>query len=309
MIVDMRRNLVMEQGSLPQSAETALRSIETRGNPGFGTTHGRADWTEGLEVPIAAEVGTENIDVLFWVGCAGSLEDRSIRVAQSVTKIMQKAGVKFAILGNEETCTGDPAKRMGNEYLYQTLASRNIEVLERYGVKRILTMCPHCFNTIKNEYPYLGGNYEVLHYSQFVNELIDQKKIKFVASLDTSLTYHDSCYLGRHNGVFDEPREVANQIPGVELIEMSRCRENGFCCGAGGGQMWMDNKRGEKVNHLRTSQFLETNATTVAVSCPFCLQMFEEGISAKGLQDKHDAKDIIEILAESLDAGATTSKN
>jgi Fe-S oxidoreductase len=161
-------------------------------------------------------------------------------------------------------------------------------------------MCPHCFNTIKNEYPYLGGNYEVLHYSQFVNELIDQKKIKFVASLDTSLTYHDSCYLGRHNGVFDEPREVANQIPGVELIEMSRCRENGFCCGAGGGQMWMDNKRGEKVNHLRTSQFLETNATTVAVSCPFCLQMFEEGIEAKGLKEKKKAVDLIELLNESM---------
>ena len=214
--------------------------------------------------------------------------------------VLQRAEIDFAILGHEETCTGDPAKRMGNEYLYQTLASRNIEVLERYGVKRILTMCPHCFNTIKNEYPYLGGNYEVLHYSQFVNELIDQKKIKFVASLDTSLTYHDSCYLGRHNGVFDEPREVANQIPGVELIEMSRCRENGFCCGAGGGQMWMDNKPGEKVNHLRTSQFLETNATTVAVSCPFCLQMFEEGIEAKGLKEKKKAVDLIELLNESM---------
>ncbi len=297
-IVDMRRNLVMEQASMPDTAMTALTNLEQRGHPWKGTTYTRTDWTEGMDIKLLSDF--PDTEILLWVGCTAALEKRSQNIARSMAAVLQRAEIDFAILGHEETCTGDPAKRMGNEYLFQTLASRNIEVLERYGVKRILTMCPHCFNTIKNEYPYLGGNYEVLHYSQFVNELIDQKKIKFVASLDTSLTYHDSCYLGRHNGVFDEPREVANQIPGVELIEMSRCRENGFCCGAGGGQMWMDNKRGEKVNHLRTSQFLETNATTVAVSCPFCLQMFEEGIEAKGLKEKKKAVDLIELLNESM---------
>lgn len=297
-IVDMRRNLVMEKASMPDTAMTALTNLEQRGHPWKGTTYTRTDWTEGMDIKLLSDF--PDTEILLWVGCTAALEKRSQNIARSMAAVLQRAEIDFAILGLEETCTGDPAKRMGNEYLYQTLASRNIEVLERYGVKRILTMCPHCFNTIKNEYPYLGGNYEVLHYSQFVNELIDQKKIKFVASLDTSLTYHDSCYLGRHNGVFDEPREVANQIPGVELIEMSRCRENGFCCGAGGGQMWMDNKRGEKVNHLRTSQFLETNATTVAVSCPFCLQMFEEGIEAMGLKEEKKAVDLIELLHDSM---------
>ena len=214
--------------------------------------------------------------------------------------VLKAAGVDFAILGDEEACTGDPARRMGNEYLYQTLAKQNIQTFARYDVKKIVTVCPHCFNTIKNEYPHLGGRYEVMHYSEMVAELIDQGKIRPLVSLDTDLTYHDSCYLGRHNGVYDAPRKIAQAIPGVKLVEMERSRERGFCCGAGGGHMWMEESRGPRVNHVRTEQFLETGADTVGVSCPFCLQMFDEGISAKGLEDQKQAKDLIELVDESI---------
>jgi len=217
-----------------------------------------------------------------------------------MVSVLKRAGVNFAILGNEERCTGDPARRMGNEYLYQTLAKQNIEILTRYDVKKVLTICPHCFNTIKNEYPHLGGNYEVLHYSEFVAELIRDGKIKPLATIDATVAYHDSCYLGRHNGVYDAPREIANSIPGVNLVEMERNRERGFCCGAGGGHMWIEESRGRRVNHLRTQQIAETDADTVAVSCPFCLQMFVEGVDSVESANKTQVRDLLEILDESL---------
>jgi Fe-S oxidoreductase len=200
----------------------------------------------------------------------------------------------------EEGCTGDPARRMGNEYLYQIMAQQNIDTLNGYNIKKIVTICPHCFNTIKNEYPHLGGEYEVLHYSEFVAELIADGRIKPLVEINTTLSYHDSCYLGRHNGIYDQPRQIAEAIPGLELVEMKRCRSQGFCCGAGGGHMWIEESRGDRVNHVRTDQYLETEADTVGVSCPFCLQMFEEGIGAKQVQDTRKAKDLLEILDESL---------
>ena len=189
---------------------------------------------------------------------------------------------------------------MGNEYLYQTMAQQNIDTFNSYNVKKVVTICPHCFNTIKNEYPHLGGDYEVLHYSEFVAELITDGRIKPVVEINTTLAYHDSCYLGRHNGIYDQPRQIAEAIPGLKLVEMERCRNQGFCCGAGGGHMWMEESRGSRVNHVRTDQYLETEADTVGVSCPFCLQMFEEGIGTKEVQDTRRAKDLLEILDESL---------
>ncbi len=297
-IVDMRRHLVMEKASMPETAANALMSMEQRGHPWRGTTYTRTDWTEGLDVKTLAE--HPEADVLLWVGCTAALERRSQNVARSMVSVLNRAEVDFAILGSEENCTGDPARRMGNEYLYQTMAQQNIETLGRHGVRKILTMCPHCFNTIKNEYPHLGGNYEVLHYSEFVLELIKQGRIKPVVDVEAKIAYHDSCYLGRQNGIYDQPRAIANAIPGAEFVEMERRRERGFCCGAGGGHMWMEESRGSRVNHVRTGQFLETEADTVGVSCPFCLQMFEEGIESNDQARGKDARDLIEILDESL---------
>ncbi|MCH7843286.1 MAG: 4Fe-4S dicluster domain-containing protein [Chloroflexi bacterium] len=299
-IMDMRRYLLLEESKAPESAMTALLSMEQRGHPWRGTQYSRTDWAEGLEVPTLAE--KPDAEILFWVGCTPALEQRSQAIARSMAKVLKAAKVDFAILGDEETCTGDPARRMGNEYLFQILAAQNIETMTRYNVKKVVTICPHCFNTMKNEYPQLGGNFEVLHYSQFVDQLIKKGSIKPVKMMNVTMAYHDSCFLGRHNGIYDEPRDVAKAIPGLKLVEMgSHCRERGFCCGAGGGHMWIEESQGERVNHVRTDQFLETGAQTVGVSCPFCLQMMTEGIEAKGMASEKDAKDVLEILAESLD--------
>ena len=297
-IVDMRRYLVMEQAEMPETAMNALLSMEQRGHPWRGTTFARTDWAEGLDIPLLAD--HPKAEVLFWVGCTAALEQRSQSVARSMASVLKRAGVDFAILGMEEGCTGDPARRMGNEYLYQIMAQQNIDTLNGYDVKKVVTICPHCFNTIKNEYPHLGGNYEVLHYSEFVSELIADGRIKPLVEINTTLAFHDPCYLGRQNGIFDQPRAIAEAIPGLKLVEMERCRSQSFCCGAGGGHMWVEESRGTRINHVRTDHFLDTGADTVGVSCPFCLQMFEEGIGTKEAQNSHRAKDLLEILDESL---------
>ena len=276
----------------------ALQSIEQRGHPWRGTRFTRTDWYEGMDVKTLAE--HPEAEVLLWVGCTSALDERGQSVARAMASVLKRAEVDFAVLGAEEQCTGDPARRMGSEYLYQVMAEKNIETLDRYNVKKIVTLCPHCFNTIKNEYPQLGGNYEVEHYSQFIQELIRQGRIKPLVTIESRVAYHDSCYLGRHNGVYDPPREIAGAIPGVELVEMApHNRERGFCCGAGGGRVWME-EPGQRVNHIRTDHFLKTGADTVAVSCPFCLQMMTEGISAKGFEGTKQARDLVEILDESL---------
>lgn len=299
-IIDLRRNLVLEESKIPETGMNALLSMEQRGHPWRGTQFSRTDWAEGLDIPTMAE--KPDAEILFWVGCTAALEQRSQGIARSMAKVLKAAMVDFAILGEEETCTGDPARRMGNEYLYQILAQQNIETMNGYNVKKVVTICPHCFNTMRNEYPQFGGQYEVLHYSQFVDELIQQGRVKPVKLMDTTVAYHDSCYLGRHNGVYDEPRNVARAIPGLKLVEMEpRCRQRGFCCGAGGGHMWIEESQGERINHVRTDHFLETEADTVAVSCPFCLQMMTEGIQAKGVDDQKQTRDVLEILADSLE--------
>ncbi|MFW6174506.1 MAG: (Fe-S)-binding protein, partial [Chloroflexota bacterium] len=278
-IVDLRRYLVLEESRLPDTAQEALMSLEQRGHPWRGTQLTRTSWMEGQNVPTIED--NPDADVLLWVGCAGALVERNVQVTRAAASILKKAGVSFAVLGERETCTGDPARRMGNEYLFQMLAMQNIETLQGVGPKTVLTTCPHCFNTMKNEYPQLGGHFNVQHYSEFIAGLIDSGRLQACATIsgDGNTTYHDSCYLGRHNGVYDAPRNVARSIPGLKLVEMEpRCRQRGFCCGAGGGHMWIEESQGPRINHVRTDHFLETQADTVGVSCPFCLQMMVEGI-------------------------------
>ena len=301
-IMDMRRHLVLEESKMPATAMDALLSMEQRGHPWRGSEFSRTHWAEGLGVKTMAE--HPEAEVLFWVGCTSALEQKSQRIARSMARVLQRAGVDFAILGEEERCTGDPARRMGNEYLFQMMAQQNIETLNGYGVKKVVATCPHCFNTLRNEYPELGGSYEVMHYSQMVDSLINEGRLRPVNRVVGEVAYHDSCFLGRHNGIYDEPRRIAKAIPGLKLVEMEpRCRERGFCCGAGGGHMWIEESRGTRINHVRTEHFLETGAETVGVSCPFCLQMLEEGVEAKGVASEKKVKDLLELLAESVGEG------
>jgi Fe-S oxidoreductase len=305
MIVGMRRSLVLEQGRLPRAAETALRSIETRGNPGFGTSHGRLDWAQDMDIPIVSDVGGPNVDILFWVGCAGSLEDRSMRVARSIATVLKRAGVNFAILGPEESCTGDPARRLGNEYLFQMQAEQNIETLNNHQIKKILTMCPHCFNTIRNEYLAFGGEFEVVHHSQFLSQLLSAGRLRLNEDRQGNLgtvTYHDPCYLGRHNGVYDAPREVlSNVVEGGQLVEMGPHRNRAFCCGAGGGHYWFEETEGtERIPTRRTGHAIESGAKTIGTACPYCTQMFELGVLTHGREGEMQVLDIAEIIDQSL---------
>ena len=296
-IIEMRRNLVLEKASIPETGEGALKSLEARGHPWRGTTLTRTDWMKGLEVKTL--VDDKNIDVLFWVGCTSALEERSTKVAQSIARVLKLGGVNFGILGAEEACCGDPARRLGNEYLFQTLAQANIELFKNYGIKKIVTGCPHCFNTLKYEYPQFGGNFEVVHHSQFIAGLVRSGKLKASASIPDVVTYHDSCYLGRYNDIYDSPRQVLKGL-GVKLKEMPKNRERGFCCGAGGGHLWLEEqKKGERINHMRTEQALATGVKVIATACPYCLQMFEDGIKAKASEESVKVRDIAEIVAES----------
>src|SRR5881296_713353 len=300
-IIDMRRNLVLTQGKIPPESMDMLRNIETNYNPwGIGWDQ-RGRWAEGLGVRTLAEAiaANEPVDVLYWVGCAASFDDRNRKVAQAFARILRKAGVRFAILGAEEKCTGDPARRIGNEYLAQTMIRANVTTLNQYGVKRIVASCPHCFNAIKNEYPEFGGTYEVVHHSQFLQELIRDGRLTPTRDVLQFLTYHDPCYLGRYNDVYDEPRDVLHRIPGVRVVEMRECRDHGFCCGAGGARMWMDERTGEKVNHRRLSHIEETRANAVATACPYCLIMFDDATKTKNREDIRRF-DIAELLERSL---------
>jgi Fe-S oxidoreductase/nitrate reductase gamma subunit len=297
-IGEMRRNLVLEQAIIPETAEGALRSIEDRGHPWRGTLLTRTSWYEGLEIKPMSE--DAEVDVLYWVGCSEALEDRSLKVAQATGKLMKLAGVKFGVLGTEESCCGDPARRLGNEYLYQMQAMKNIEILKNYNVKKIVTGCPHCYNTIKNEYPQFGGDFEVIHHSEFLLQLLQEGKLKVVKGPRGKVTYHDPCYLGRYNNIFEAPRQLLSYIPDIDVVEMARNRERNFCCGAGGGHMWLEEqKAGERINVMRTEQAMDTEAKMVATACPFCLQMFQDGIKTKAVEEALNVMDIAEILAAS----------
>lgn len=297
-IVDMRRNLILEQAKMPETAMGILDCIEKRGHTCRGTLATRTDWTSGLDIKLVAD--DKNIAILYWTGCFASLEDRNIKVAIATGKILKSAGVNFGILGTEETCCGEPARRLGNEYLYQIQAQRNIETLNGYGVKKIVTTCPHCYNTIKNEYPQFGGNFEVIHHTQFINQLIREGKLKLTKKIDGVVTYHDSCYLGRYNSIYLEPREVLKSA-NTKMVEMKRHGDRGFCCGGGGGRFWIEERTGKRINEMRSEQVIETGADTVATACPFCLQMFEDGIKAKGKEEAIKRLDIAEIVIRAIE--------
>ena len=256
-----------------------------------------------MNVPTVADLAAkgETPEILFWVGCAGSYDDRYKRVTKAFVKILNAVNVKFAVLGTEESCTGDPARRAGNEFLFQMQAMSNIQVLNGYGIKKIVTACPHCFNTIKNEYPELGGNYEVIHHSTYLQELINEGNIKLEGGgsfKGKKITYHDSCFLGRANNIYEAPRSVLEALD-ADLVEMKRCRTTGLCCGAGGAQMFKDAEKGKKeINIERTEEALATGATTIAVACPFCMTMMSDGVKSKEREADVKVKDLAELIAE-----------
>ena len=304
-IVDMRRTLTLMEGGTPLEAQKAMTNIERAGNPWGEPRASRGDWASGLGIPTVAE--KPDAEYLYFVGCAGSYDRRNQRVARALATILKAANVSFAILGAAETCNGDPARRLGNEYLYQLQAQQNIETLKAMTTKKVITSCPHCFNTIANEYPQLGGNYEVIHALPLVQKLIQEKRLVLELGPAEVVAYHDPCYLGRHNGIYDEPRAVLDAIPGVERREIApHHRERGFCCGAGGGRMWMEEKMGQRVNHRRIEQLVmaNTGATKVASGCPYCLIMLEEGVGAKGLQEQVKPVDVLELVAARLEPAA-----
>ena len=303
-IVDMRRYLVMEQARIPGSAQEALENIEQRGHPWKGTQLTRETWmeqlsAEGINVPIFD--GSQ--EYLYWVGCSGALVERNMSITKSVVRLLIESDVSFGVLGQQETCTGDPARRLGNEFLYATLAEANTSSFNELGVTRVITSCPHCFNTFANEYPDFEGRYEVTHHAEFLRLLVERGKLQPKAmENDKTITYHDSCYLGRGNGIYDAPRQLLEAVPNVELVEMPRNQEKGLWCGAGGGNMWQE-EQGTRVNHLRTAEAANTGAQIVATACPFCIQMFEDGIPA--VQPDENARtieafDIAELLEVSV---------
>ncbi|HEY3163048.1 MAG TPA: (Fe-S)-binding protein [Candidatus Limnocylindrales bacterium] len=321
-IVGLRRNLVLEESRFPQELTGAFRGMEGQGNPWGQPASTRTDWTRGLpfEVPTVASLaaspgGLDSLEVLYWVGCAAAFDERNKRVARSVATCLNAAGVRFAILGQEESCTGDPARRMGNDYVFQILAAGNVETLNRYGMgeRTIVTACPHCFNTISNEYGQLGGAFSVVHHSVYLQGLLASGRLRVAedgAAAAGSVTFHDSCYMARYNGVVAAPRDVLGAVPGLELREMEKSGKNTFCCGAGGGRMWMEETRGTRINAERTRQALETGAETVATSCPFCMVMMKDGLAdaaSSGAASTGSgggvvsARDIAEILADVIE--------
>jgi len=297
-IVDLRRGLVLTEANFPAELNVVFRNLETNFTPWAFSYTERAQWAEGLDVKIASQDNSP--ELLFWVGCAGSFDERYKKVSRSIVKILKTAGIEFKILGNEEKCNGDAARRLGNEYLAQMLMKENIQTLEKYGVKKILTACPHCYHSLKNEYPQFGGNYEVIHHTELIELLVKEGKITLKESEKKSLTYHDSCYLGRYNEIYDSPRTTLKSINGIELKEMNRSRDKGFCCGAGGGRMFLEEKEGKRINIERTEEALSLNVDTIATACPFCMTMLTDGVKTKDVIDKVQVKDIAEIVADSI---------
>lgn len=297
-LIEMRRYLVLMESRFPQELQTAFRNLENNSNPWGIGMHTRGDWAKEEGVKTLSE--DPEVEYLFFVGCAGSFDERNKKVAISISKILQAAGIKFGILGSEENCCGDSARRLGNEYLYQILAKQNIETIKNYGVKKILTMCPHCYNTLRNEYPQLGGVFEVYHYVELFSKLIETKKLRLINNIPLHVTYHDSCYLGRYNSIYKEPRFIINSIPSIKLFEMKRSKDKSLCCGAGGGRFWMEEHLGMRINHSRIEDVKNTRAQLVVSSCPFCLTMLSDAIKEKELEDQLQAKDLSEILREAI---------
>jgi Fe-S oxidoreductase/nitrate reductase gamma subunit len=298
-IIDMRRYLVLNESRFPKELQTTFQNLERNFTPWAFSHESRADWAEGMGIPRLAE--KPNAEILFWVGCAGSFDARYVKATRAFARLMQIAKVDFAILGTEEKCTGDPARRAGNEYLAQTLMMENTATLNRYGAKRIVTACPHCFNTIKHEFPQFGGNYDVVHHTDFINRLISLGKLKLNKTSRAKVTYHDSCYLGRYNQMYEHPRRTLNAIPGVELAEMKRSRDRGFCCGAGGARMFMEETIGKRVNIERVEEAMELKPDIIGTACPFCMTMLTDGVKDKQADDAVKVKDIAEVVLEAVE--------
>ena len=297
-IIAMRQGQTLMAEAYPKELNTALKGLEYNGNPwGIGYDK-RADWAVGLDIKMMAD--DSNVDYLLWVGCAGSFDDRSKKVSTSLAKILQKAGVRFAILGVEEKCTGDFARKVGNEMLYQTMARENIETLNNYNVKKIIAACPHCLNTLKHDYPQLGGNYEVIHHAEFIDQLVKAGKIKLKQSLAGGLTYHDPCYLGRYNNIYDEPRSILKSVSSGVFKELGRNGRESFCCGAGGGRMWMEETIGKRINLERSEEIVALQVSNVAVGCPFCLTMIEDGMKELGKEEQIKTLDIAELVEKNM---------
>ncbi len=295
---DMRRYMVMDQANISDEVQKTLDNMENTGNPWGMPSQKRTEWCEGLEVPLMKD--KKEVEYLYWVGCAAAMDPKNQSVAKSIVKIMKDAGLDFGILGTEESCTGDSARRLGQEYLFQMMAENNIETLGKYSFKKIVTGCPHCFNTLRNEYAEFGGNYEVVHHSELIQELVDSNKIKPKKNVDKRITYHDACYLGRHNGIYEQPRSVVSHVANGEVVEMGRCREKGLCCGAGGGMMWTDEEPDKRVNLVRFDDVEQSGAELAATACPFCNIMLDDARKMRGKEDQVDVKDIAELVAEAL---------
>ena len=292
----MRRHQVLIESAFPVEAAGMLRNLENKGDPwGMGEMR-RAEWITELdfEIPVVDGKIDPEIEYLFWVGCAGALEDRAKKTTKAIATLLHTAGVKFAVLGPAETCTGDPARRIGNEFVFSMLAQQNVETLNEAGAKKVVASCPHCFNTISREYPQLGGNYEVIHHTQLLARLVAEGRLQPVTPVEEKLTYHDPCFLGRHNKVYTPPREILDAVPGVEATEMHRCKERGFCCGAGGARMWMEERIGKRINTERIEEALALEPDTISTACPYCLVMLGDAVAAK--KSSGDAPDTLEVV-------------
>ena len=311
-IVDMRRDLVMMESDFPQEMNTVFRNLENNESPwAFGAAQ-RNDWIDELSDELAKEgkdnhlkklsnIGSaDELDIVFWSGCAGAFDKRYRNVTKSFAQLLNKAGIKYGVLGSEEKCTGDPARRLGNEFLAQTFIQQNVETLKKYNVKKVVTACPHCMNTLKNEYGKFGIELEVTNHTKFIDNLIKEKRLIPKKENNVTITYHDSCYLGRYNNIYESPRESLTSIPGVNLVEMARSKDKGFCCGAGGGRMFLEEHEGKRVNIERTEEALNTGAKTIASACPFCMTMLTDGVKAKEKSEEVKVKDVAEIVLESL---------
>jgi Fe-S oxidoreductase/nitrate reductase gamma subunit len=294
-ITEVRRYLVLMESRFPAEIQGVFRNMENNSNPWGVGRHLRADWAKDLRVKVLGE-GDTSTDLLLWVGCAGAFDDRNVKVARSLVKVLQKAGVDFAILGTAEGCCGESARRMGNEYLYQSLVEYNVETLKGYQFNRMVTICPHCLHTLRHEYGDFGGHYELVHHTQLMADLIQRGKVQVKPLGNKVISYHDSCYLGRYNEIFEEPRQILKAIPGSKLVEMERSGEKSFCCGAGGGRMWMEEHVGRRINEMRTEQALERGPDVVGTACPYCLTMLEDGLKSKEMEEKVSVYDIAELV-------------